>query len=247
MCHRWLPPAFDPWPVSGYLRVIVQIVILAMIAAFLGLRLYSVLGRRPERDEEPMRRRIEQPDPSAKQLPPVAPRAAESGSASARPREVSPPEPNTFDNSAEIGVRAIIAADRRFDLAQFLAGSKAAYGMTLEAFWRGDKDELQQLCDADVYEGFASAIDARLAASETVDARLIRIEEARIVAATLDGAIARITVRFLADIASITRDADGNVIAGSLDDAIEARDLWTFRRDLTSRDPDWLLDETDED
>ena len=64
--------------------------------------------------------------------------------------------------------------------------------------------------------------------------------------ASIEAKTARITVRFTADIASVTRDADGNVIAGSLDDAIEARDLWTFRRDITARDPDWLLDETDE-
>ncbi|MBA4354386.1 MAG: preprotein translocase subunit Tim44 [Novosphingobium sp.] len=228
------------------MRVIVQIVMLAMIAAFLGLRLYSVLGRRPERDEEPVRRRIEQPDPSANPQQSVSQRVVEGGTNGARPRELATPEPNTFDNSAEIGVRAIIAADRRFDLAQFLAGSKGAYRMILEAFWRADKTELSQLCDADVYEGFAAAIDARIAAGETVDARLIRIDEARIIAASLDAMTARITVRFLADIASVTRDAEGHVIAGTLDDAVEARDVWTFRRDLTSRDPDWLLDETDE-
>lgn len=226
--------------------MIVQIVILAMIAAFLGLRLYSVLGRRPEHDEEPMRRRIEQPDPSAKPSQPIGQRGAEGSQLAPRPRELAQAEPNTFDNSAEAGVRAIIAADRRFDVAQFLAGSKGAYAMILEAFWRGDKDELRQLCDDDVFAGFAAAIDARIAASETIDARVIRIEEARIVAASIDGSTARITVRFLADIASVTRDAEGAVIAGSLDDAIEARDLWTFRRDITARDPDWLLDETDE-
>lgn len=238
-----------PRPVSGNLLVIVQIVILAMIAAFLGLRLYSVLGRRPERDEEPMRRRIEQPDPSAKPHQPGSmgnARSAETGALAPRPRELAAPEAQTFDNSAEAGVRAIIAADRRFDVAQFLAGAKGAYGMILEAFWRGDKEELAQLCDADVYEGFASAIDARANACETIDARLIRIEEARIIGASIEGTTARIAVRFLADIASVTRDAEGHVVAGSLDDAIDARDLWTFRRDLTSRDPDWLLDETDE-
>jgi predicted lipid-binding transport protein (Tim44 family) len=236
------------------LRVIIQIVILAMIAAFLGLRLYSVLGRRPERDEEPMRRRIEQPDPSAQNRgqngsgtqQTIAPRAADAGNVAHRARELTAPEPNTFDNSAEAGVRAIIAADRRFDVALFLAGAKGAYAMILEAFWRGDKDELGQLCDADVYEGFATAIDARVSAGETIDARLIRIDETRIVGASIEGSTARIVVRFLADVSSVTRDAEGQVIAGSLDDAIEARDLWTFRRDLNSQDPDWLLDETDE-
>jgi predicted lipid-binding transport protein (Tim44 family) len=97
-----------------------------------------------------------------------------------------------------------------------------------------------------VFAGFNAAIDARIAAGETIDARLIRIEEARIIGASLEDRVARITVRFRADVASVTRDADGNVVAGSLDDAIETHDRWTFRRDLTSRDPDWLLDETDE-
>ena len=118
--------------------------------------------------------------------------------------------------------------------------------MVLEAYWRGDKDELGQLCDKDVYDGFVAAIDARTASGETLDNRLIRIEEAVIDHAELDGATARIRVRFHADVASVTRDAAGQVIAGSLDDAIESRDLWTFSRNLTSREPDWLLDETDE-
>ena len=144
------------------------------------------------------------------------------------------------------GRRAIIGADRRFDVGLFLVGARGAYGMVLEAFWRGDKEALCQLCDRDVYEGFAAAIDARIAAGETLDSRLIRIEEAKIVAASFDAPVARITVRFTADIASVTRNADGVVVAGSLDDAIESRDVWTFSRDLTSRDPDWLLDETDE-
>lgn len=225
--------------------MIVEIVILAMIAAFLGLRLYSVLGRRPEQNEEPLRRRIEQPDPSSTNPRALAPRLPEKAGNVARPAPAQP-EANVFDVPAEAGVRAIIAADRRFDVGQFLNGAKGAYGMILAAFWRGDKDELSQLCDRDVYEGFAAAIDARTAAGETIDARLIRIEEARIVAADYTAPVARITVRFLADVASVTRDSAGTVIAGSLHDAIEARDLWTFTRDLTTGDPDWLLDETDE-
>jgi predicted lipid-binding transport protein (Tim44 family) len=118
--------------------------------------------------------------------------------------------------------------------------------MVLEAFWRGDKEELGQLCDRDVYDGFVAAIDAREAAGETLENKLIRIEDATVVAASFEAPIARIAVRFTADIAAVTRDKDGKMIAGSLDDAIEARDLWTFSRNVNSSDPDWLLDETDE-
>ena len=82
-------------------------------------------------------------------------------------------------------------------------------------------------------------------AGETLENRLIRIEDTTIHSAVLDGRTARIAVSFVADIASVTRDKDGNVIAGSLDDAIESRDVWTFMRDTRSQDPNWLLDETD--
>lgn len=222
--------------------MIVEIVILAMIAAFLGLRLYAVLGRRPEQNDEPLRRRIEQPDPSAapRALTPRLPEKAPGQ----RPAPVA--DASTFEPGAESGIRAIVAADRRFDVTLFLAGARGAYQMALEAFWRGDKDELAQLCDRDVYDGFAAAIDARAAAGETLESRLVRIEEARVVSAEYTAPVARIAVRFIADVASVTRDASGTVIAGSLDDAIETRDLWTFSRNLTSRDPDWLVDETDE-
>ena len=220
--------------------MIVEIVILAMVAAFLGLRLYSVLGRRAEHDEPPVNRPVHRPDaPPPARIP--APRAETSA-----PRSAPALERPGFPPGAESGVRAIVAADRRFDVSAFLEGAKAAYTMVLEAFWRGDKDELAQLCDKDVYDGFVAAIDARAAAGETLDNRLIRIEQAVIDHAELDGETARIRVRFVADVASVTRNAEGQVVAGSLDDAIESRDLWTFSRNVTSRDPDWLLDETDE-
>lgn len=226
---KWTKPAE-----SAY--VIVQIVILAMIAAFLGLRLYSVLGRRAEHEEEHVPRQVAKRDGTRQTYhanPPVE--------ALPRPQEVI-----GYSPSIEQGLRAIAAADRRFDLAAFMEGAKGAYRMVLEAFWRGDREELRELCDDDVYEGFAAAIDAREQAGETLDNRLIRIEETALHAASLEGDIARISVIFTADIAAVTRDKDGNVVAGSLDDAIESRDIWTFSRNVHSAGPDWLLDETDE-
>ena len=217
--------------------MIYEIVILAMIAAFLGLRLYSVLGRRAEHEEEPIPQRFDSGE-TAKTPKPILP----PGQQTQRPQR----ELGGFPAATERGVREIAAADRRFDLLAFLEGAKAAYAMVLEAFWRGDKAELRHLCDDDVYAGFADAIDAREAAGETLNNRLIRIEDTTVHSATLDGQIARIAVRFVADVATVTRDKDGTVIAGSLDDAVESRDIWTFTRDLTAAGPDWLLDETDE-
>jgi len=218
-----------------------EIVILAMIAAFLGLRLYSVLGRRAEHGEEPVPGRLEgQPGPVA------APRREAAGDAvpvqpGMRPRDVPVSTP-----AVERRLREIAAADRRFDVFAFVDGARQAYRMVLEAFWQGDKDELRQLCDRDVYESFAAAIDARVAAGETLDNRLVRIEDAIIVDADYAAPMARVTLRFRADIAAVTRNAEGQVVAGSLNDAVEAIDVWTFSRNVQSADPDWLLDETDE-
>lgn len=216
--------------------VTVQIVILAMIAAFLGLRLYSVLGRRAEHEEETIDGRFEA-KPGASPLAPAQPAQA------SQPRRIELPPALP---AVERGLREIAAADRRFDAFLFLDGARAAYGMVLEAFWRGDKEELAHLTDADVYQSFCAAIDARVAAGETLDNRLVRIDDAVLVAATYDAPVARITVRFTADIAAVTRNSDGAVIAGSLDDAVEARDMWTFTRNVNAAGPDWLLDETDE-
>ena len=216
--------------------MIVEIVILAMIAAFLGLRLYSVLGRRAEHEEE------------------VIPTGFERGQ-KPEERQVPPPaieQPRTeraitgFPPAIESGLREIAAVDRRFELLGFMEGARAAYGMVLEAFWRGDKETLRELCDDDVYASFATAIDLREEAGETLENRLIRIEDSKIHSAMMDGRTARIAVRFVADIAALTRDKDGTMIAGSLDDAVESRDIWTFSRNVNSPEPDWVLDETDQ-
>jgi len=216
---------------------VLEIVLLAMVAAFLGLRLYSVLGRRAEREEEAVPQRFDTDDKAAGLARPAAAAV------------VAPPRPVELQGvmpAVERGIREIGAADSRFDLAQFLEGARGAYRMVLEAFWQGDRETLRELCDDDVYAGFTAALDAREAAGETLDNTLIRIEEVRIHSASLDGKMARIALLFVADIAAVTRDKDGNVIAGSLNDAIESRDVWTFSRNITSRDPNWLLDETDE-
>ena len=215
----------------------IEIVILAMIAAFLGLQLYRVLGRRAEHEEEPVPTRFDRARTAEEE--PAAQAPASVRSVETEPVADVPP-------MVEQGVRAIAAADRGFDLSAFLEGAKGAYGMILEAFWKGDRETLSELCDRDVYESFVGAIDAREEAGEKLDNRLIRIEETRVRGAELIGREARISVGFVSDIASVTYDKDGQLVAGSLDDAIESRDVWTFSRDLNSANPDWVLDETDE-
>lgn len=218
-------------------HVIYEIVILAMIAAFLGMRLYSVLGQRAEHEEEIVPNRYESNET-----------AASRGDNTAKPAAqiIDLPRNPNLHPSVEEGVRAIAVADRSFDLTTFLEGAKGAYAMILEAFWNGDKDTLRDLCELDVYQSFAGAIDAREEAGHTLDNALVRIEDATVRGAELDGSTARVSVLFVSDIAAVTRDTDGNVIAGSLDDAIESRDIWTFARNIDAAGPDWTLAETDE-
>jgi predicted lipid-binding transport protein (Tim44 family) len=212
------------------------VVLLAMVAAFLALRLYSVLGKRTGHEQQPLPRAAEDRPSSI----PAVPRTVD-----ATPESREPVNRN-IEPGAEAGLRSIIAGEQGFDVNQFLGGAQAAYRMTLEAFWAGDEAALAELAQPDVAHAFGEAIAARRDAGETLENRLVSIERAVISDAALDGREARITVRFDADIAAVTRDADGNVIAGSLTDAVETHDVWTFARTLKSRDPNWKLADTDE-
>ncbi len=211
------------------------VVLLAMVAAFLALRLYSVLGKRTGHEQQPLAR---------------APEERVGATPANRTIDVTPEvreaAPKTIETGAEAGLRAIVTADPTFDVAQFLEGAKGAYRMILEAFWKGDRETLGWLTEDEVRDEFLAAIDAREEAGETLDNRLVSIERATISEASLDGKAARITVRFDADIAAVTRDKDGNVTAGSMTDAVETHDEWTFARMLRSDDPNWKLADTDE-
>lgn len=210
------------------------IVLLAMVAAFLALRLYSVLGKRTGHEQPLPRTADERVAPAP--LPRPIETVVEQRDLASRP----------IEPGAEAGLRAIVAAEPGFDVGRFIEGAKAAYRMTLEAFWKGDEAALAELAEPDVARAFAEAIAARHAASETLDNRLVSIERTTVVDASVSGRAARIALRFDADIAAVTRDADGHVIAGSLSDAVETHDVWTFARTLRSADPNWKLADTDE-
>ena len=211
------------------------IVILALVALFIGLRLYNVLGERTGH-EQPI---LKPADPEAR----VEPRAA--------PSAVAPtPQADGGDlaylPTAGPGVRALLAADPSFDVARFLEGAQAAYRLILESFWKGDLDAMRPHVDAHVFETFSDAVDQRTKDGLVLDNRLVTIDQAVIAGAELDKKIALVTVRFEADIAAVTRNSEGDVVAGSLSDAIQTRDRWTFRRDIGAADPNWQLVETDE-
>lgn len=212
------------------------IIILALVALFIGLRLYSVLGERTGHEQQPI---LKPADPEAV----VEPRID-------RPSVVHPSGTESGDlaylPTAGPGVRALLAVDPTFDVARFLEGAKSAYRMVLEAYWKGDSAALRPFVDDHVFETFNSAIEQREKDGLVLDNRLVNIEQVLITAAQADREVAVVTVRFECDIAAVTRNKDGDVVAGSMSDAVQTRDLWTFRRAIGSRDPNWLLIETDE-
>ena len=213
----------------------ILVVLLAMVAAFLALRLYMVLGKRTGHEQPLM------PTPAEERAAPTA---------LPRPIEIVPEHREianrNIDPRAEAGLRAIVSAEPGFDVGQFLEGAQSAYRMILEAYWKGDEESLEWLVEDDVRHAFAQAIEARATAGHVLDNRLVSVERAIIADASVEGKLARITVRFDADIAAVTRDGEGNVVAGSMSDAEETHDVWTFARTLKSGDPNWKLADTDE-
>lgn len=212
-----------------------SIVIFGMIALFLGMRLYAVLGKRTGH-EQPLSR---PPEDLVRERAPV-PQVEES-----RDGVVVVPE-EQHSASADAGIRAIAAADRSFSVGAFLDGAKQAYQLILEGFWAGKEDQYRPYVSEEVRAAFAEAIADRETAGHVLDNRMVGVERAVVADAKLENGVAEIVVRFDADIAAVTRDTGGKVIAGSLSDAVPTHDSWTFTRDLRSSDPNWILTDTDE-
>jgi predicted lipid-binding transport protein (Tim44 family) len=221
-------------PNGGFGGPVFYVILFAMVAGFLALRLYSVLGKRTGHEQA-----LPKPAEERVAMPPVT----RTIDAVAEPRESLN---RAIEPGAEAGLRSVIAADSSFDVNQFVEGSKSAYRMILEAFWKGDEETLNWLVEDEVRVAFLQSIAERKEAGQTLDNRLVSIERAAISAASLENKTARITMRFDADVVAVTRDAEGTVVAGSMSDAITTHDVWTFARNLKSDDPNWKLVETDE-
>jgi predicted lipid-binding transport protein (Tim44 family) len=139
------------------------------------------------------------------------------------------------------GLDAIAREDKEFDAKHFLAGARAAYEMIVTAYATGDHRQLKSLLGRDVYDGFENSIRDREQRGETVETRFVSIDAADIIAAETRGRTAQVTVRFVSQLVSVTRDRAGAVIDGNPDKVTDVTDVWTFARDITSRDPNWKL------
>ncbi|QKV20705.1 Tim44/TimA family putative adaptor protein [Oricola thermophila] len=139
------------------------------------------------------------------------------------------------------GLRAIRDASGDFDPASFLSGAKMAYEMIVMSFADGDRKTLRNLLSKEVYDGFAAALDEREAKGETVQSSFVGIDNADVTAAEMRDTEAFVTVRFISQLISVTRDREGTIVDGDPDAVVEVKDVWTFSRDTRSRDPNWRL------
>jgi predicted lipid-binding transport protein (Tim44 family) len=225
-----------------------DILFLALVAVFLGLRLRSVLGTRTGA-EKSERWRARAPDQGQQGAAP-AETGAETppdnvtpfpGRTPAQPSQAPPPLPGGLD----AGVAQIRAADPSFDPQGFAGGAKAAFEMVVQAYAQGDVQTLKPLLAPPVHESFARAIADRQRAKQTLETTLIAIQSAELVDARLNGRSAECTIKFVSQQANVTRDAQGNVVDGDPAQVDTITDLWTFARDTRSRDPNWQLIRTE--
>ena len=132
-------------------------------------------------------------------------------------------------------------ADASFDPEGFMRGAKQAYEMIVTAFAEGNRRMLKDLLSKEVFDGFQSAIADRESRGEQIDQSFVGINKADIVEADIKSNVAQITIKFVSQLISATRDRAGQIISGDPQRITEVTDIWTFARDIGSRNPNWRL------
>ncbi len=227
-------------------------ILLLAVALVVFWKLKSVLGTRTGNERPP----IEPFEP--KQT--GAPRAAEQNGTvirfpdQARQDQPAPDDeeapPPVWSGIAEAGsdfanaLESIAKADTSFSPKAFVEGAKVAYEMIVDAFAKGDKTALKSLLTSDVYDGFASAIDVRTKAGHRIESRFVGIDRAKLTAASLVGNRAALTVEFDSELISATYGTAGELVDGNPSEIQQVKDVWTFERDVSSRNPNWKLSAT---
>jgi len=222
-------------------------IIFLALAVVIFLRLRSVLGQRTGRERPPY-------DPySARDTV----RPSTNDNVVALPnrggeipqRHTDPAEPVadrwkgiTEEGSAvAVGLDAIVREDKTFDVKSFIAGARAAYETIVNAYAEGDRRNLKTLLSRDVFDGFDAAIRERETRGDRVESRFVSIDKSDVTGAEMRGRTAQVTIRFVSQLISCTRDRNGTVIDGNPEKVTDVTDVWTFARDVTSRDPNWKL------
>ena len=226
---------------------LIEIVFMAAVAVFLGVRLRQMLGRRTgnERRRDPFAAREQVAAPRAKEkraeaLVGPGERTGAKDEKGGRIGQVAP-EGSALNKA----LTDIQSADRQFDVDRFVAGAKSAYQMIVEAFSHGDKDALKPLLTEEVFAHFATAIDGRARRGETVDFKFVGVKDARITHAKIEGRLAKISVTFETEIITSTKNQAGEIVSGDPSTVVNVIDIWSFLRDVKARGPDWILSSTD--
>ena len=223
-------------------------IIFLALAVFIFFRLRSVLGQRTGRERppyDPYSARDAVRSPASDKIVTLPQRPAEP--AVSRPAEPAPPPADRWKDVAEsgssvaAGLDAIAAADPSFDAKYFITGARAAYEMIVTAFAEGDRRQLRSLLSREVYDGFDAAIGERESRGETAESRFVSINGSTITTAEQRARTAQITVRFVSKLISVTRGRTGDVIDGNAEKVTDVTDVWTFARDVSSRDPNWKV------
>ncbi len=221
----------------------IDIIFFVMIAAFLVLRLRSVLGRRDGHESRPRdlfkdRESLEnnvagdQPDDNVVPLSDLTGDDDDDDVLSTA---------DEADDFLAAGIRQIKDADPDFNTKEFLSGAKAAFEIILGFYASGKADSLKPLLNADVFDNFTQAIKDREQSGQTLDDTLIRIKSADIVEAFIEDRTALITVKFISEQINTLRDQNEAVIEGDPNTINEVTDFWTFSHDTSSRNPNWIL------
>jgi len=227
----------------------VTTIIFLALAAFVIWRLRSVLGQKTGREQPPVMRR--EPPPPARQEP-GSPEPGNvvrlPGAAAGRPNgsgaELAPDrwkgvaEPGS---AVATGLDEIAKVEPGFDARGFIEGAKMAYEMIVTAFAQGDRKTLKNLLSRDVYDGFDRAISEREKRGEKAETTFVSIDKAEIVGVEVRNQVAHMMVRFVSQLITATRNAEGAVVDGSPEAVVEVTDVWTFARPIGSRDPNWQL------
>jgi predicted lipid-binding transport protein (Tim44 family) len=219
-----------------------DILLLAMVAGFIAFRLYSVLGRRTGHERSPEDRvGLAKPRTSDKVIPlperPVDRTVRGAGEISPQPVLPQP----VLAEPLQRAIMDIKLADRRFDAAQFLEGARAAHEMIATAYAKGDRETLRPLLSSEVLAAFEQGIAGREQRKERVDFAYLALRSAKITGAGIKDRMAEITITFESEFILAGYDAEGKLVEGDPKVPHSVTDIWTFARDLRSRDPNWTL------
>lgn len=222
-------------------------IIFLALAVFIFLRLRNVLGQRTGEERPPFDRaaaRDALPNAPEGNVVPM-PGGPVDHTASAPTADVSPAdrwkgiaEP---DSALANGLDAVVAQDSSFDPRHFITGAKGAYEMIVLAFANGDRRALKDLLSSEVFDSFDAAIKDRENNEQKTETRFVSIDKAELIGAEVRDRAAQLTVRFVSQMISVTRDKTGTIVDGNAEKVSDITDVWTFARDIASRDPNWKL------